>query len=158
MSLPRNILAALALSVLAAPAIASDDEAVPYWASIRASEINMRVGPGEDYRIAWVYHRPLLPLRVVRMMEGWRLVEDPDGARGWVLGRFLQRTRGAIVKGKVLAEMHDKADAGSRLLWRLEPGVTGRLGDCDDGWCYLELDKGRAGWVRQDQLWGAGNP
>jgi len=45
----------------------------------------MRVGPGEDYRINWVYHRAHLPVKVLRVMEGWRLIEDPDGARGWVL-------------------------------------------------------------------------
>ncbi len=60
-----------ALSALAAPAIAQDRE-VPYWASIRASELNMRVGPSADYKIAWVYHRAGLPVRVLRVMEGWR--------------------------------------------------------------------------------------
>ncbi|WP_216074561.1 SH3 domain-containing protein, partial [Acinetobacter baumannii] len=51
---------------------------------MRAKEVNMRVGPSPEFRIAWVYRRPGLPLKVLRMREGWRLVEDPDGARGWV--------------------------------------------------------------------------
>jgi len=148
--------ACLLLFTATAPARAGDDQ-VPYWASIRAKEVNMRVGPGEDYRINWVYHRHLLPLKVVRMMEGWRLVEDPDGARGWVLARFLMRERGAIVRGKELAEMHEKAGADSRLLWRLEPGVSGKLGDCKDNWCRFDIDQ-RGGWVRQEALWGAGEP
>ena len=130
---------------------------VPYWASIRASEVNMRVGPGEDYQIRWVYRRQHLPLRVVRLMEGWRLVEDPDGARGWILARFLSRDRGAYVKGKGLAEMRERASDGSRVLWRLKPGVVGLLGDCKDGWCRLDV-KGHVGFVRQDRLWGAGEP
>ena len=52
-----------ALMALAVPATAQDRE-VPYWASIRASELNMRVGPSADYKIAWVYHRAGLPCRV----------------------------------------------------------------------------------------------
>lgn len=141
---------------LAAPAAAQDAE-VPYWASIRASEVNMRVGPGEDYRINWTYRRPHLPVKVLRMMEGWRLVQDPDGARGWMLARFLTRERGAIVKGKGLAELREAGQDDSRLLWKLEPGVVGKLGDCKAGWCRFEV-AGHVGHVREDRVWGAGAP
>lgn len=153
-----RMVAALVLLAASAPALAADDEEVPYWASLRADEVNLRVGPAETYRIAWVYRRAGLPMKVLRRMEGWRLVEDPEGARGWMLARFLKRDRGAIVKGQGLAEMRDKGDGGARLLWRLEPGVTGHLGDCDEGWCRLDLGGGRMGYVRQDRLWGAGAP
>ena len=38
---------------------------------------------------------PGLPMKVLRMIGGWRLVEDIDGARGWMLAQFLTRTRTA---------------------------------------------------------------
>lgn len=157
----RRFLAA-ALFLLSSGPVAAADDGVPYWASLRGKDVNMRVGPGEDYRINWRYHREDLPMKVLRTMDGWRLVQDPDGARGWMLARFLKRERGAIVqRGKGgaggLAEMRDKPDAGARLLWRLEPGVTGKLGDCADGWCKLEVE-GRSGYVRQDAMWGPGEP
>lgn len=117
----------------------------------------MRAGPGEDYRIEWVFHRPQLPVKVLRTMEGWRLVEDPDGARGWMLARFLTRQRGAYVRGEGLADMREKGAAGSRLLWRVENGVVALLGDCDDGWCSVRIGD-RNGYMRQDRLWGAGEP
>ena len=139
---------------LAAPVAAQDPAAVPYWASIRASEVNMRVGPGEDYRIAWVYRRPQLPLKVLRIMEGWRLVEDPAGARGWVLARFLTRQRSAIVAGKGLAELREAGEGSARLLWRAQPGVVGLVDDCDAGWCALTVGSHR-GYIRKDRLWGA---
>ena len=40
----------------------------------------------------------------------------------------------------------------------LEPGVTGKLGDCDAGWCRFEIEGYGRGYVRQDALWGAGEP
>jgi SH3-like domain-containing protein len=153
-----RLIAALALFVATTPVHAAADEEVPYWASLRADEVNLRVGPAETYRIAWVYHRAGLPMKVLRRMEGWRLVEDPDGARGWMLARFLKRDRGAIVKGKGFAEMREKGESDARLLWRIEPGVSGRLGDCDAGWCHLDLGSGHTGFISQDRLWGAGNP
>lgn len=149
---------ALLLAAVSLPGSASaDDKGVPYWASLRGKDVNMRVGPGGDYRIKFRYHREDLPMKVLRTMEGWRLVQDPDGSRGWMLARFLKRERGAIVQGKALAAMHDEPGDDSRLLWRLEPGVTGKLGDCAEGWCKFDI-AGRAGYVRADALWGTGAP
>lgn len=153
MKLFRFLVLPFAAFALARPAIA-DTSDVPYWASIRASEVNMRVGPGEDYRILWVYHREHLPLRVLRTLEGWRLVRDPDGAQGWVLARFLSREKSAIVSGKELADMREKGDPSARLLWRVEPGVVGKVGDCANGWCSFAVDQ-RTGFVPQSRLWGA---
>ena len=156
-SIPRQLAVLLApLAMLAAP-LQAQDRTVPYWASIRAEEVNMRVGPGEDYRIAWVYRREMLPLKVLRLKEGWRLVQDPDGTQGWMLARFLTRTRGAIIMGDGPAEMRDAPGDSARLLWRLQPGVTGKLGDCAQGWCHFEVGP-RIGQVRQSRLWGAGEP
>ncbi len=134
--------------------LAAQERDTPYWASIRVDEANLRVGPGEDYPIAFVYRRVLLPLKVLRIKDGWRLVEDPHGGKGWMLARFLTRTRGAIVTGEGLADMREGADANARLLWRLKPGVTGKLGSCNANWCEFEVGQ-RAGHVRQDRLWGA---
>ncbi|MCB2049307.1 MAG: hypothetical protein KDE32_13940 [Novosphingobium sp.] len=156
MKFSRAAIPLFLLALLPAPAMAQGEE-VPYWASIRASVVNMRVGPAESYKIDWVYKRVGLPLKVVRRQEGWRLVEDPDGTKGWMLGRFLTLDRSAIVIGDGPAEMRAEGNENARLRWRLESGVTGKLGDCDDGWCQFDVD-GHRGFVREDRLWGAGEP
>ena len=98
-----------------------------------------------------------LPVKVVRAMQGWRLVEDPDGTRGWIIESRLNTGRGAIVVGDGLAEMRETGASGARVLWRAEPGVVGALGDCDAGWCEFAVGA-RKGWVRAGRLWGAGEP
>ena len=143
------------LILAAAPAHAQGDVEVPYWASLTADKVNMRVGPARDYRIAWVYQRKLLPLKVLRLHEGWRLVEDPDGARGWVLARFLSRKQTAIVKSGV-AEMRERP-GGGRLMWRVEPGVVGRVGACENGWCRFD-SAGHKAWISAKAIWGEGAP
>lgn len=144
------------IAVVATPVAAQDDE-VPYWASIRATVVNMRVGPAESYKIDWVYKRVGLPLKVLRRKEGWRLVEDPDGARGWILARFLSRDRTAYVLGDHQTELRKEPSSSSPTLWLIEPGVTGKLDRCEAGWCAFDVDRHR-GFVRQDRLWGAGDP
>ncbi|WP_336986375.1 SH3 domain-containing protein [Altererythrobacter aquiaggeris] len=155
MSLLSRI-AILALCFSAVPASAQERE-VPYWAAMRASEVNMRVGPSADYKIDWVYKRQGLPVKVVRQMEGWRLIQDPDGAQGWVVARLLTPERGAIVIGDGLAEMRAGASKTAALKWKLEPGVVGRLGDCEADWCEFDVD-GHMGWVEADRIWGDGEP
>ena len=147
----------LALLLTAVPAAAQDRE-VPYWATLRAEHVNMRVGPSEAYPIEWVYRREGLPVKVVRVMQGWRLVEDPDGERGWIVARLLDPDRGAIVVGEGLAEMRAAPEADAPVRWRAEPGVVGELGNCSEGWCAFDVGGGRKGWVRSERLWGAGEP
>ncbi len=151
----RLALATLALA-LAAPASAQDVE-LPYWASIDTSEANMRVGAGEQFPIMWVYKREGLPVKVVRRMQGWRYVEEPDGTNGWISARLLSRQRTAIVTGEGLAAMRAEPSAASDLRWNLEPGVVGLLGDCENGWCELDVER-HVGWVEESRLWGAGEP
>jgi len=142
-------------AALGAPVHAEED--VPYWASLRADEANMRVGPSESYPIEWVYQRSGLPMKVVRRMSGWRLVEDPDGARGWIVSRFLSLERSAIVIGDEPASIREAPDDEARLLWRAEPGVTGDLGECRDGYCRFAVGD-KAGWITASSLWGTGEP
>ena len=137
------------------PAAAQAEDDLPYWVTLTADKVNMRVGPARDYAIQWVYRRDGLPLKVVRLHEGWRLVEDQDGTRGWILSRFLSRARGAVVTGKG-AEIREKPGEG-KLMWRAERGVIGRLGDCDDGWCKLDV-AGHKGWISAKSIWGDGKP
>ncbi|MFN6936470.1 MAG: SH3 domain-containing protein [Tsuneonella sp.] len=146
----------LAALTLAVPAIAQDRE-VPYWATIKAEKLNMRAGPGRDFPIRWVYKREGLPVKVVRVHEGWRLVKDPAGDEGWVTANLLSKERGALVVGEGLAPIRAAASAGAKVKWNAEPGVIGKLGDCDAGWCEFDAG-GRSGHVRADRLWGAGKP
>lgn len=148
----------LALSVIcvAFPASAQQRE-VPYWASLRAGEVNMRVGPSEDYPVEWQYRRAGLPVKVVRLHEGWRFVEDADGVKGWILSRLLSPERAALVTGKGLADMRAGPSSSADLRWRLQPGVVGVMGECKEGWCHINV-KGYRGWVLADRLWGDGNP
>lgn len=154
----RSGIAFILALALAGPACAQDRE-VPYWATIRASasELNMRVGPSADYPVKWVYKRPGLPVKVTRVHEGWRLVQDPSGTKGWVASRLLSPERGGIVTGGRPVPMRESASANAPLKWFIEAGVVGRLGDCVAGWCEFTVGA-HEGWVQQKRLWGAGRP
>ncbi|MEO1105131.1 MAG: SH3 domain-containing protein, partial [Pseudomonadota bacterium] len=124
------------MSLFAAPANAQDRQ-LPYWASIRFDQVNMRVGPSQEYPIEWVYKRKGLPVKVVRMREGWRLVLDPEGTQGWIAASQLTPKRSVIVTGEGLADLREAAATASALRWRAEPGVVAELLRCREGWCEI---------------------
>ncbi|MEZ5709484.1 MAG: SH3 domain-containing protein [Blastomonas sp.] len=135
---------------------AQSDDSPPYWASIEEDEARTRTGPSTEYQIMWVYQRKHLPVKIIKKYGVWRQIEDPDGTQGWMHARLLSRTRTGLVTGEIRA-MRAEPDDNARILWRLEPGVVGKLGDCDKGWCQFDVN-GRSGWVRAGDLWGSGKP
>lgn len=154
----RNFIAfclalAAGLTVFTAP-LRAQDRALPYWASLRYDEVRMRVGPSEEYPIEWVYKRKGLPVKVVRVREGWRLVEDPEGARGWIARSQLDPARGVMVVGTGLADVRAEASPTSALNWRAQPGVVANLLRCRESWCEVDI-AGRKGWALRERLWGA---
>ena len=154
-SLTAMCLAALfAVSLLGTTAHAQNRE-TPYWATLRFDEVNMRVGPSQEYRIEWVYKREGLPVKVLRVREGWRLVEDHEGTQGWVAASQLSPRLGALVQGDDLADLRAEPSATAALNWRAEPGVVGELMRCRDDYCEIDV-AGRSGWILQERLWGVG--
>src|SRR5687768_7204699 len=88
----------LALSLMAlpgpAPQAAPGDDApaakpagtglpVPRFVSLKAGRVNVRIGPGEAYKIAWVFTRPGLPIEIIQEYDTWRRIRDSDGTVGW---------------------------------------------------------------------------
>ncbi|MEL6738787.1 MAG: SH3 domain-containing protein [Pseudomonadota bacterium] len=139
--------------VISASALQAQTREAPYWVSLKFDEVRMRVGPSQEYPIEWLYKREGLPLKVVRVREGWRLVQDPDGAQGWIARSQLSDTRTAMVVGEGLATLREEPSATSNLRWRAEPGVVGKLLTCRGGWCEIDVI-GRTGWVEAQRLWG----
>ena len=142
----------LGLLCAAVPA-AAQDKVPPYWASIASGEAMIRTGPGRNYPGTWLYKRRDLPVRVVKIYSSWRLIEDPEGVRGWMLVTLLSDRRTALVKPGVPRAIYEKRDRASRVAYLAEPGVVGRIEDCDGDWCKFSVGK-RAGWVAQGDVYG----
>lgn len=154
MRFTQRIAATLALGAMFAipQAAGAQDREAPYWASISASRAYMRTGPGRNFPASWLYRRAGLPIRVVEVYENWRKVEDPDGTQGWMLVNLLSSERTAIVRGETRT-MHAEPSDAARVVYRVEPEVSGRIRHCREGWCELDV-LGRRGFIRTVHLWG----
>ena len=144
----------MTLLVLSSAALAQDKQP-PYWASIASGQAMTRTGPGKNYPGVWLYQRRDLPVRVVKKYETWRLIQDPDGAQGWMLVTLLSDRRTAVVKPGVPRPVRLKPDEGANVRYTVEPGVVGRIDKCASGWCRIAIGA-RAGYVHTADLWGVG--
>jgi SH3-like domain-containing protein len=129
---------------------------VPRFVSLKSSRVNVRVGPGENYGISWVFVKPGLPIEVVQEYDNWRRIRDSDGSMGWVFQSLLSGKRNAVVApwaGGDPRPIRRSAAAESAIVAYLEPGVMGKVERCANGWCRIS-GSGYAGWIDREQLWG----
>lgn len=150
----RALLVLSLLAIATTPALAA--KKLPYWASLGAGEVMMRSGPGRNFPGQWLYKRAGLPVKVIKVYKSgtneWRRVQDPDGTEGWMQANLLSDKRSALVVGAV-RPLRQKPALDAAIVWRAEPGVVGRVGQCGGGWCALDV-RGRTGFVEVGHVFG----
>ncbi len=126
---------------------------LPRFVSLRASEVNLRTGPGMRYPIDWVFVRQGLPLEITAEYDVWRRVRDSEGTEGWVHKTALTGKRTAIVTG-TMRDMRRKDEADSPIVAHVEVGATGQILSCKAVWCHVRFGDVK-GWLRKTEFWGA---
>lgn len=145
--------AIMAAIVMTATAYAApSDRKTPYWASISAGQARLRTGPGRNFPASWLYRRADLPIKVLEVYPSWRKIQDPDGTTGWMQATLLSEQRTAIVRGEI-RPLRVRPSADAAIAWRAEPGVVGRISDCGDGWCRIDV-RGQTGYIETAHIWG----
>lgn len=128
---------------------------LPRFAALRSDEVNLRSGPGTRYPIQWVYKRRDLPVEIEREFEVWRLIEDPEGVKGWVHQATLTGRRSFLVTGSEQTLRREAKD-DSAAVAKLKPGVVGHIRSCQPGaaWCQVQVGEYR-GWLKRGEFWGS---
>jgi SH3-like domain-containing protein len=127
---------------------------LPRFASLRASEVNLRAGPGTRFPVEWTYTRAGLPVEIVREFDTWRRIRDMDGIEGWVQQARLAPRRTFVVRGgpQTLRRAPDEAAAP---VAELAPGVLGTIRRCEaaSAWCAVAVP-GARGFLKREAMWG----
>lgn len=131
---------------------------LPRFVSLKSGRVNMRVGPGTQYAVEWLYMKPGLPLEIIQEYDNWRRVRDADGAEGWIFHSLLSGQRmGAIapwLKDKdTTVPLLEKPQDGAVQSAQVEPGAIGEVVTCSGEWCRMKFSR-PTGWIRQSSIWG----
>jgi SH3-like domain-containing protein len=150
------------------PILAADSPSglpLPRFVTTRSTPLNVRVGPGTRYEVAWVYVKEGVPVEIIQEFDTWRKIRDLDGAEGWVHQNLLSGVRaGYVAPDKteqnfpIRSGMSD--ESGVRAY--LTPGFRVQIDECDGTWCEVSATstppEGRpstySGYLRQASLWG----
>ena len=128
---------------------------VNYYSSFRASETNVRAGPGQNYPIKFSYKLKGIPVRVISEYDNWNEVEDYEKQTGWVSQSLLTKKRTLMVLiTKDFTNMYSKNSEKSRVLFHLENYVIGDYLKCVENWCGIKIN-GKKGWVKKADVFGA---
>ncbi|WP_224704651.1 SH3 domain-containing protein [Devosia aquimaris] len=138
---------------------------LPRFASTRSEPINIRVGPGTKYEVAWTYLKSGIPVEIIQEFDTWRKIRDVDGAEGWVHQNLLSGTRMGYAtpiaaNGEAALRASPSDDAALRA--RLGAGFKVTIKACDGEWCEVSAtaqDAGQrsvnySGFLHQVELWG----
>ena len=125
---------------------------IPRFVSLKSDKVNVRIGPGKNYQIRWVYKRRHLPVEVVEEFGAWRKIRDKENDAGWVHKSLLEGRRMALVKDgdHTMFRLPDQASAPMLIA---KEGVMAPLVECTGDWCRLEIAE-RKGWMEKQHLWG----
>lgn len=172
---PSRVIAAIWRALLVAvlffaPALASAVEGpsglpLPRFATTRSTPINVRVGPGTKYGVAWVYVKAGTPVEIVQEFDTWRKIRDFDGSEGWVHQNLLSGKRTGLAApwrdGQQIPLLAGRnPDGGVRAY--LGAGFRVEISKCDGAWCEVSAtakqEDGNAstysGYLPQSELWG----
>jgi len=131
---------------------------IPRFVSLKSARVNLRVGPGTNYAVSWMYTKAGLPVEIIQEFDNWRRIRDVDGTDGWVNQALLSGNRTGIVapwlkdKESTVPLVASTAPNARRVA-DVEPGALGNVNECDGAWCLMRFGS-HEGWIQQDLIWG----
>ncbi|HXF90828.1 MAG TPA: SH3 domain-containing protein [Candidatus Nitrosotenuis sp.] len=125
---------------------------LPRFASLRSNKVNSHVGPGNNYPIEWTFVRQWMPVEIIAEFDTWRQIRDCQGTQVWVHKSLLSGRRHVVIQEK-RRKLLKKPQKDASVVAYLEPGVIGKLTECQKNWCYIQVN-GYSGWMPRKFMWG----
>ena len=68
-----------------------------YYLMLKNSKVNVRMGPGLDYPVKFIYKKKNLPVKVIDKKENFRKIIDHKKNSGWIHISQLKKINSIIV-------------------------------------------------------------
>lgn len=125
---------------------------VPRFVTLKKDLAYLRVGPGREYQLDWVYVRQNLPLKVISEFDVWRKVIDHEGTTGWLHSSLLSLKRfGLVTKAEI--KLYDSPEDTSKIVAVAGRNALLEVQYCEKQWCRLATNEVR-GWTKRQNFWG----
>ena len=122
-----------------------------YYLMLKNSKVNVRMGPGLDYPVKFIYKKKYLPVKIVDKKENFRKVIDHKKNSGWIHISQLKKVNSVIILSNRI--LFKKPSFNSKPIANIESGKLFVLEKCKKNWCEVS-DKSYSGWINIDNVWG----
>ena len=122
-----------------------------YYLMLKNSKVNVRMGPGLDYPVKFIYKKKNLPVKVIDKKENFRKVIDHKKNSGWIHISQLKKVNSVIVLSNRI--LFKKPTFNSKPIANIESGRLFVLKKCKKDWCEVS-SLNYTGWINMDNVWG----
>lgn len=120
--------------------------------SLKNNKVNVRLGPGKNYPIKFIYEIKYLPVVIIDKHYNWRKIKDYENDNGWVHISQLSKTRTTITQKKNEV-IFSSPSIYSKPKAKLEIYQVLIINKCNKMWCAVKNSKVN-GWIKKQHLWG----
>ena len=122
-----------------------------YYLMLKNSKVNVRMGPGLDYPVKFIYKKKYLPVKIIDKKENFRKVIDHKKNSGWIHISQLKKVNSVIVLSNRI--LFKKPTFNSKPIANIESGKLFVLEKCKKNWCEVS-SQNHSGWINMDNVWG----
>ncbi len=122
-----------------------------YFLMLKNSKVNVRIGPGLDYPIKFIYRKKYLPVKVIDKKENFRKVIDHKKNSGWIHISQLKKVNSIIVLSDRI--LFKKPTLNSKPIANIKSGRLFFLEKCKNDWCEVK-SQNYIGWINTEDVWG----
>ena len=122
-----------------------------YYLMLKNSKVNVRMGPGLDYPVKFIYKKKNLPVKVIDKKENFRKVIDHKKNSGWIHISQLKKVNSVIVLSNRI--LFKKPTFNSKPIANIESCKLFVLEKCKKNWCEVS-SQNYSGWINMDNVWG----
>ena len=122
-----------------------------YFLTLKNNKVNVRYGPGFDYKIKYIYKKKNLPILVIDKKDNFRRIIDLKKNSGWIHRSQLKKSNSLILlNDQVLFKSPSKF---SKPLAKLSKGRLLLVEKCKKQWCNVKTSN-YDGWIINHGNWG----
>ena len=122
-----------------------------YYLMLKNSKVNVRMGPGLDYPVKFIYKKKYLPVKVIDKKENFRKIIDHKKNSGWIHISQLKKVNSVIVLSNRI--LFKKPSFNSRPIANIDSGRLLVLKKCKKDWCEVSSQTYK-GWINMYNVWG----
>ena len=122
-----------------------------YYLILKNNKVNVRIGPGFNYQIKYIYKKKNLPIKVIDKKENFRRIIDFKKNSGWIHISQLKKGKSLILlKDQIL---FSKPTRYSKPIIKISKGRLLLVKKCKKKWCKVKTED-YLGWIITNNIWG----